>query len=143
MKIAGIRTGINNQMLTKPQQDLKTLILIFLIFALILILCKVAGARDWDTTDKILFGAYTACHFADYLQTRQIIEEDNELNPVIVSLADEMGHQTGVAFYFAATTALTYLISNWLDSNRQVFLGIMAGSSGSTVFWNIRMGYSF
>lgn len=129
-------------MLTKPQKDLKTLILIFLIFALIFIFCKIAGAREWDTPEKILFGAYTACHFADYLQTRNIIEKDNELNPVIVSLADNMG-QTGVTVYFAATTALTYLISNWLDSNRQIFLGIMTGSSGSTVFWNIRMGYSF
>ena len=129
-------------MLTKPQKDLKTLILIFLIFALVLIFCKVAGARDWDTTDKILFGAYATCHFADYLQTRNIREKENGLNPVIVALSDEMG-KTGVTLYFATTTALTYLISNWLDSNRQIFLGIMAGSSGSTVFWNIRMGYSF
>lgn len=118
---------------------------IILMIAIAILLAAVpARAEDWDNVEKGAFGAYVACNFMDYLQTREVFERgDIELNPVIASLTDEMG-KTGVTLYFAGTTAATYLLSETIFKNhRKVFLGIMVGSSAGTVGWNLRMGYRF
>ena len=115
-----------------------------LIVIAILLLAMPAGAEDWDNVEKGAFGAYVACNFADYLQTRQIFERgDVELNPVSAMFAEKMG-KTGVTLYFAGTTAATYLLSETiLKKHRKIVLGFALGYSAMTVSWNLRMGYRF
>jgi len=118
--------------------------LLAILAATILLISMPAGAEEWDREETAAFGAYAACNFMDYLQTRQIIRGGHtELNPMIEDLADRMG-MTGVTLWFAGSTALTYLLSDTVfKDHRKVFLGVMAGGSASTVIWNWRIGYRF
>jgi len=115
-----------------------------LIVTTIILIAVPAEAQEWDNVEKSAFGAYVACNFMDYLQTRRIIGAGHrELNPAIEVLADEMG-KTGVTLWFAGTTALTYILSDTIfKKHRKIFLGFMVGSSTQTVEWNLRMGYRF
>jgi hypothetical protein len=118
--------------------------ILLIVWASLLFMTAPAGAEDWDREETAAFGAYAACNFMDYLQTRQIIGGGHgELNPMIEDLADRMG-MTGVTLWFAGSTALTYLLSDTVFKNhRKVFLGVMVGGSASTVIWNWRIGYRF
>jgi len=111
---------------------LKTVIILNI---LVVTLSSLSFASNWDKTDKILFGIFTATTAIDYLQTNYVHsprrkvtkyrDAYNERNPIVKSGVKEFG--TGfIPVYFGGCILSGWYISDKLKSrNRKILLSAL------------------
>ena len=116
---------------------------IILISFILSSLCACAPFHKWDGADKALYAGFVACEIADYRQTVDILQDGNELNPVVKYGHESMGRQ-GVKLYFIGFAAGTYLIADNLSpKNRKAFLSIWDSIYVGIIRHNYQLGYKF
>jgi hypothetical protein len=71
----------------------------------------------WTPEQKVLFGAFTALHTVDLMQTQYIFDSDkyDEMNPIIRKAHDQ-GGGAAVAGYFIGTWAVVGGVAHYLPS---------------------------
>jgi hypothetical protein len=91
-----------------------------ILMFLILLLSSGCSFTNWDKRDKMLMGAVATLQTIDCIQTRQIVKEDDELNPLIYK-------EDVVIPYFIGTTYLYYLIADHFPKYRTGLLKTITG----------------
>jgi hypothetical protein len=118
--------------------------------ACLLFFCNNVNAefKDWNKTDKILFGTYVGLNVIDVGQTFDIIECQQinpncdyiEKNPIIGSFPSK----EKVVLYKTLTTGIVYYaLEKTPDKNRTATLLIINGIMLGTVVNNYNIGLSF
>lgn len=104
-----------------------------------ILMITLAACGGWSRRDTALEAAYIAAVTSDYAQTRAIVADRNEVNPLI----GPDGRRTPIAVYFPVMAALHFTVSavlprGWTRSAWQAFT---LGYEVEVVYANVRHGY--
>lgn len=104
----------------------------FAVLAALLPAC--CGARSWSRSDIVLEATFAAATLVDGLQSRSIVAECREANPVI----GECGDRLPLAIYIPLSALLHAAITGAIPhgTGRTVWLGVSAGAELDTVYSN-------
>jgi hypothetical protein len=102
-----------------------------------------AAGDDWETTDTLLFGAFAAAQAVDCIQTRWILDHEDEgyyeKNPFLERLG-----KNGVPVAFAAYTAGGYLLMRHTPKGvRRTVIGLLTILSVNCINNNFSIGVGF
>ena len=88
---------------------------------------------DWTNTDTMLQAGVGVGLLLDYLQTRKIVKDGTEANPII----GNRGQRVRPEIYFPATFLASALAAKYLPPDwRHALQGGLIGLQGSTVYHN-------
>jgi hypothetical protein len=98
------------------------------------------GGRDWSTVDYALDAACLASIVADYVQTKPIIRDGREGNPIMGLRGDRLPPEA----YFATVATVHIVVTRtlprrWRRVGKIAFLGVQAVAIGR----NLEAGYGF
>lgn len=120
-----------------------------LLATLLVLAVSSSGARadDWTRTDTVLQAAALTTLAVDYLQTRQLVRDRIETNPLIGACGG-MVHPDGCGrvspeLYFAAVAALHIAAARLLPAPwRHVLQGVTIGVEAHAITRNYEAGYT-
>lgn len=102
--------------------------------------CAPARSRYWTTTDKITEATYAAVVTVDYIQTKAIVADCREWNPII----GECGGGVPAEAYFATLLGAHALIAHYLPERaRTLWQGVTLGLHIRGVANNFASGYGY
>lgn len=105
------------------------------------LLLAVAGCQPatWSRTDTALEVTFAAALAADYLQTRQIVADGMEGNPIMGARGERMPP----ALYFPASLVAHLVVASCLPRPwRSIFQGVSIGWQAAEVGHNAEHGYA-